>query len=190
MMWALGLIYMALVGVLNAGAGRGFWGLVSTGSKYIFAIGTGAGGALLFQQDAWFAVGVAVGVWLWRTPGWGDFFPAVHGVKSGYRTTGDAKWATWLSDLVWRVNPKPGLQLRLKATLDMAMRQALIVPTIVFAAVYMQHLWGLLACAGFPLMGLAYLIGGLLSKERAVEIAEYINGFLIAIFLIIVYISN
>jgi hypothetical protein len=177
--------YAAAFAFLNAAAGRKFFGLTESTqlSRILFALG---GGALagFFAASGWIGLGVAIGLYLWRLSGWGDFFVAAGGVKANWRSTGDAKWVCWLSDKIWPIDPKEGMELRLKATLDMAIRQSLIVPTVLFYAVATGDYWLALNALAFPLMGIAYFLNGFvpeaLRKNGSLMVAEALGGVVIA----------
>lgn len=167
------LLFAIFCGFLNCGAGRGFWGYIPKGSKIIFAGGTAVSWGLLTGANIWLVAGAALTVFLWRTPGWGDFFASVHGRKTQWRTTGDSPWAVWMSDKIWNIDPKEGMETRLKATLDMAMRMILIVPVALLAGNYVHVIM-------FPLLGISYFLHGLWREEGAVPRAEFTNGVIIA----------
>lgn len=176
-------VYLLAVGALNVCAGRKFFGLVTSTqvSRILFATGTAGLATLATFGNIWLFFGLAVLLFLWRLGGWGDFFAAIHGRKAHWRHTGDSKWATKISDKIWSINPKEGMETRLKATLDMAVRHSLIIPAVVFFALMTGDYTAIVTALAFPLMGGAYFLGGV-PKEHgySVAVAEFLCGVIIA----------
>lgn len=179
------LAYAIAFAFLNVAAGRKLFGL--TDSTQLSRIAFALGGGLLagfFAASGWIGFGVAIGLYLWRLSGWGDFFAAGHGNKAHWRESGDAKWACKVSDWIWPIDPQSGMETRLKATLDMSIRQSLIMPTVLFYAVALGDYWMMLNALAFPLLGIAYFVGGyvpLPEKWRGtLVVAEGLCGLVIA----------
>lgn len=170
------LFYAAWVGFLNLGAGRDFFGKVQSTalSRTIFAIGAAC--PLLLANSPLMTMLIAISLFLWRMPGWGDFFAAIHGRKTQWRTSGDAKWACWVSDKIWPIDPKEGMETKLKATLDMSIRMSLIIPAVLLSGNFITWI-------AFPLLGIAYFVSGLFGEQGAVAKAEFLSGIIIAFML-------
>lgn len=177
------LTYAAAIGLLNVGAGREFWGIVKSTqvSRLLFACGSAGLATLMTSGNIWLFIGLAILLYLWRLGGWGDFFAAIHGKKGYWRSSGDAKWATRISDKIWPIDPQPGMETRLKATFDMAIRQSLIVPAVLFFVIMTGDWSAMLTALAFPLMGGAYFISGFPKEHKySVAVAEFLCGLIIA----------
>ena len=177
------LAYAASIGALNVAAGRKFFGLIGSTQIGRILFAAGAAGIVTFATfgDFWLFVGVAVLLFVWRLGGWGDFFAAIHGKKGYWRSTGDAVWATKISDKIWNIDPRVGMETRLKATLDMAIRHILIVPVVVFFALMTGDWNAAVTALAFPLMGGAYFLGGFPGEHKySVAVAEFLCGVIIA----------
>ena len=180
------LLYAVCIGFLNTAAGRDFFGLTNstTINRTLFATGSAGLTTLIAASDIGLFIGLFIGLYAWRTPGWGDFFAAIHGRRPHWRATGDAQWAVWLSDRIWPIEPKDGMETRLKATLDMSIRMSLIVPAVTFVAIYTGNYWGIVTALAFPLMGIAYFIGGIPKEHKySIAVAEFITGLVMAVML-------
>lgn len=176
------IAYASAFVFLNVGAGRKFWVTSSTQlGRVLFAAGGAALATFAAFGDIWLFMGVFVGLYLWRLSGWGDFFAAIHGKKEHWRSSGDAIWATKIADKIWPIDPKEGMETKLKSTLDMSIRMALIVPVVAFYHAYTGNYAGIVTALAFPLMGIAYFIGGLPREHKySVVVAESICGIIIA----------
>lgn len=163
------LVYALWVGVLNCGAGRNFFGLINSTQlgRIIFAVGAGL--PLIPFMEAWQVIGIIIGLFLWRLPSWGEFFPAVHGRKEKHKLTVFSK----VADKIWSIEPTTPMEVKLKATLGMAVRMSLIVPAVLLSG---NPLHALL----FPLLATTYFTMGFLGEQKAVERAEFLNGIIIA----------
>lgn len=158
---------------LNRAAGSKLYGKTDSTQlgRIVFAVGVAVPWGVL--TNSWLFPLLAIALWFWRWKGWGDFFAAIHGRKSEWRTTGDAPWAVWLSDKIWNIDPKEGMETKLKATLDMSIRMSLIIPAVIISGNYLHAL-------AFPLLGIAYFISGLFGEKNAGKRAEYACGVIIA----------
>lgn len=192
---AIFLAYAGIVAMMNRAAGSAFWGAIpSTLASRIlatFVIGIATGDlALYFEHSVAISSIVAISAWagtlLWRSWGWGKYFAAVDGtvnITEREFMPVDVIMAAWPFRLLPVSTPR---QIRLWGTIAMSFRHSLIAPSVVLLSWLCSDVERAHYAAAFPLMGVAYYAGGVISRNSDVSadgvgIAELLTGFIIAI---------
>lgn len=110
----------------------------------------------------------------WSVPGTGRYFVSITGDKEAWKQK-EIKTIDWVLEKLPIKEDDP-LSLKIKATIGMCLRQALILPAIVFLSFYLDS-YQVVASLLLPVfMGLSFFVSGYISKTRPVEIAEYLCG--------------
>lgn len=168
-----------LYAILDRARGSKLFGLThsTTEARLVSAFGMSLLSAMAFPSLPVFLWSLA-SLYFWQVFGWGKYFAAVHGhIDPG---GGSVKPVDWL---MRRLNLPTDTEEDRKrwGTVAMGLRQAFIAPYFIGLAVLSGHYDRALLAAFTPFMGIPYYLGGKISQQHAVEIAELINGALIGV---------
>lgn len=168
-----------LFALLNRARGSKLFGL--TASTTVARIVSTLGMALLTY---WAHPKLSVLLWsfaslfFWQVFGWGKYFAAIHGQIDP--NGGRMQWVDWAMERIGM--PTNTVEQRKKwGTVAMGLRQTLLIPFIVGLAYLTDDPAKLWLVPVTPLLGLAYYMGGKISQQYSVFIAELIVGAVIGI---------
>ena len=167
----------ALFALLNRARGSKLFGL--TTSTTVARIVSTFGMALLTY---WAYPKLSVLLWsfaslfFWQVFGWGKYFAAIHGNIDP--KGGGMKWVDWVMD---RLDlPIFTVEERKRwGTVAMGLRQTLLAPFIIGTAALTGNASMAWLAVITPFLGIPYYIGGKISQQFSVLIAELIIGAVI-----------
>lgn len=172
-------LFIILMAFLNRCRGSGFYGYLEYNERISATVLMIFCCALYLQN--WLTFFCWPFLFFWCVFGWGKYFSAATGhVNVNEKEFAPVDWA--MKKL--GISTRDGIDAKIWGTIAMALRHSLILPFIIAIALiggdFERIYWALL----FPLMGVSYFVGGLISQKRCIEIAEYLCGAIIAIMVI------
>lgn len=174
---------IAACALINVLRGQGFLPRIASSSMTGTVMGLYALSLGLSTLDIGIASTITtLGVLVWRTPGWGKYFSAIHGRDSELE-----REIAWIDKAgYWLIPPRrfTAMANRLRGTFQMALRGLFLYPTFACMAFFFDHsalLLGLLSCLQGPIY---FLAGRIVREERAVALAEVIMGAMIGALLV------